>query len=327
MIHLARVTDTAYFGGTKFQAEKVSRKADGGLEVLSKPLNVSYTTPFWSPAEGGFYGVPKEGCLVLISKVENGGYYFLKAVVDYPSLHAYNRKVINSEGFPTSLHFKGDLGCGLEVTEHFTKKDHNIRTSLVTGGGKKVELIDSVGIDCINIDNGMGDFIKLTRKPQTGILSGARSLLARVWGSISFVAQMGGIFLHVIEGGNIDLINNSKGEKASSPSNAKRHGNVNLQSKHADVNLYTKGKEGRIFIECLNKASGEKNVIQFKTHGSKSIIRLESAGSLELVAAENINMNAGGQVLINGASIDLQGGNPTGPTKKSTFSDTGVLPV
>ena len=327
MIHLARVTDTAYFGGAKFQAEKVSRRADGSLEVLSTPLNVTYTTPFWSPAEGGFYGVPKEGSLVLISEVENDGYYFLKAVVDYPSLHAYNRKVVNSEGFPTSLHLKGDFGGGLEILEHFTKTAHNIKTRLVTGGGKKVELVDSPGLDHINIDNGMGDFIKLTRKPQSGILSSARSLLAKVWGSISFVAKVGSIFLHVTEGGNIDLINNSKGEKASSPSNAKRHGNVNLQSKNADVNLYAQGKEGRIFIECLNKASGEKNVIQFKTHGSKSIIRLESAGSLELVAAENINMNAGGQVLINGASIDFQGGNPTGETKKSTFSDTGVLPV
>lgn len=327
MIYLARITDTGQGKGTSFQVELVDVNKEGKIIPTSNVFSIQNTSPFWSKAQGGFYAVPKEGSLALICKLEDGGFYFLKSVVDYNQALRNDEKVVNERGYPSKISLKGDLGGGLEVLEHFTKTAHNIKTRLVTGGGKKVELVDSPGLDHINIDNGMGDFIKLTRKPQSGILSSARSLLARVWGSISFVAKVGSIFLHVTEGGNIDLINNSKGEKASSPSNAKRHGNVNLQSKHADVNLYTKGKEGRIFIECLNKESGEKNVIQFKTHGSKSIIRLESAGSLELVAAENINMNAGGQVLINGASIDLQGGNPTGPTKKSTFSDTGVLPI
>jgi hypothetical protein len=53
MIYLARVTDTAYFGGAKFQAEKVSRRADGSLEVLSTPLSVTYTTPFGAQQKVG----------------------------------------------------------------------------------------------------------------------------------------------------------------------------------------------------------------------------------------------------------------------------------
>ena len=325
MIYLARVLDTAGYNGTRFSAEVVERNGDD-VTVVSDPITVNYTSPFWSKLEGGFYATPKEGSLILISEIENDGYYFLKSVVDYYSL-AKEGRLVNDRGYPMKISLKGDLGAGFEVFEHFTKNVHNIRARMITGGGKKVELVDSPGVDHINIDNGMGDYLRLTTKPKSGVLSSVRSFLVKVWGNITLIAKVGGILLNVTEGGNIDLINNSKGKYAASDADKPKHGNINLQSKNADVNLYTQGKEGRIFIECLNKASGEKNVIQFKTHGSKSIIRLESAGSLELVAADNINMNAGGQVLINGASIDFQSGNPTGATKKSTFSDTGVLPI
>ena len=108
------------------------------------------------------------------------------------------------------------------------------------------------------------------------------------------------------------MLNNSTGSKGSEEDPA---GNVNIQSKWKDINVFTKASEGRIFIKCLNK-EGSNQVIEIQTMGSEGAIRIKTNGKVDIQAdsigidaSTDINMKAGGAINIEaGSDLSLKSG-------------------
>jgi len=135
----------------------------------------------------------------------------------------------------------------------------------------------------------------------------------------------------VQDGRDLQLINNSTGSNKG-VANPEAYGNVNLQSKNRDVNLFTKSGIGRIFIECLNP-NGSSEIIQLKTNGNGTIrliatkveitadklgvdantIDLQAAGDINLGAGGNVSIQAGGNVNADGSLINLNSGASSPP--------------
>lgn len=327
MIYLAKVTSTKSNNGLRFYAVKVESSAEGVLEPVGDQLLITYTTPYWSLGEGGFLASPQVDSIILIAEATNGGHYYVQSIPDYKSLSSTDSKLTRATGSPMRKSFKGDRGAGLEIYDELSSEMQNVGVGLVTGGGKYLKLVDSPGVDHIEMNNGLGDILKLTRKPQSGVMSTTRSLLAKIWGSITIFCRTGRLLIQNQDGGNIDILNNSKGQYAASTSEKKKHGNVNIQSSNADVNLYALGEEGRIFIECLNKSSGTKNIIQFSTQGTGSMIRIDSAGDVEISSGGKMKLSSKGTMTFEGSNFDFKTGAKSTGKDKSTFSDTGVIPT
>ena len=95
-------------------------------------------------------------------------------------------------------------------------------------------------------------------------------------------------------------------------------GNVNVQSKWKDVNVFTQAESGRIFIECLN-TTGVDQVIEIQTNGANGTIRIKTSGKVDIEANHiglnatgtdgTINMKAGGKINIEaGGDLSLKSG-------------------
>jgi len=94
--------------------------------------------------------------------------------------------------------------------------------------------------------------------------------------------------------------------------NSVNAGNVNIQSKWKDVNVFTQAEQGRIFIECLNESGNNQQII-IETNGAGGTIRLKTNGKIDIAAdsigiqANNIDISAASNLNIQSPTINLNG--------------------
>tara|TARA_R110000737_G_scaffold311562_1_gene320604 strand:+ start:3807 stop:4796 length:990 start_codon:yes stop_codon:yes gene_type:complete len=299
--------------------------ATGEMHLIGEVLPVTYTSPYWTATEGGFLAFPQVGTEVLICKAKLlGTYYYLQSVVDNFSLGLTDNNLRRASGTPMRKSFLGERGSGLVIFDEYTGELINIGTQLQSATGKKVSLNDNPGLDNITIDNGYGDVIKVTGTPKGGLLSKVRSFLVRMKNDIDFFSWIGSFTVRIRNGGNINLVNHSDGVSPVTGTVDKQKGNINLQTDHNDINLFTKGKGGSIFIECLNKDSGEVNIINIETNGPDSIIRLKSAGVFEIESDNDINLKAKGNINMQGTEIHLNSDVISTNPYSSNYGNEGV---
>jgi hypothetical protein len=242
-------------------------------------------------------------------------------------------------GRDNDLLIQNELGCGIELAQTLGAKNSVVHSKVFSGQGKKVLVSDSPEIDSVIIDSNAGAKISVTGNPKSRALP-SQAVEINTVGPQTFLNLNSATNVVVQDGRDLQLINNSTGSNKG-VANPEAYGNVNLQSKNRDVNLFTKSGVGRIFIECLNP-NGSSELVQLKTHGNGTIrliatkveitaeklgveansIDLRSSGNINLGAGGSINMQAGGTVNADGSLINLNSGASSPPSPNNGESDS-----
>tara|TARA_R100001377_G_C3194727_1_gene112210 strand:+ start:974 stop:2077 length:1104 start_codon:yes stop_codon:yes gene_type:complete len=303
-------------------------RMNGTFKALVRSLDdteqsINYVSPYASNSNGGFVAIPEDGVEILVcSPVGSNAWYYLGATFApepgqvegdkladgevYP-LSRIDPENYKARGVPMRISLKSVNGAGLTISEEYNPKFINKKTELKSTVNKTVSLNDSPAIDAIVLDSGNGAKITLSDNPQNQSVP-SRAIQVETVGPQKYINNSAQTDIVVIDGKELQMLNNSTGTKApeGQPDLA---GNVNIQSKWKDVNVFTQAKEGRIFIECLNE-SGSNQVIQIETNGAGGAIVIKTKGDIRLDAGGNIDMKAGGQIRMQSAgtySIDSGG--------------------
>jgi hypothetical protein len=191
------------------------------------------------------------------------------------------------------MNFKSVKGAGLTISEEYNPEFINKKTEIKSTINKKITLNDSPEIDSVVMESGNGARIILSDNPQTQGIP-PRAIQIESVGPQKHINLESQTDVVVVDGRELQLLNESTGAKApaGAPDEA---GNVNIQSKWKDVNIFTQAKEGRIFIECLN-TSGSNQLIEIETNGEGGAIVIKTRGDIRLDAGGNIDMKAGGEI-------------------------------
>ena len=294
---------------------------------------IYYVSPYGSNAAGAFIAIPEVGTEVLVCKPTGSSswYYMGTTFASEPkdaeptgsggelkdatlmTVERADPEMYKARGTPMRYLFRSPEGAGILMSDEYNPEFINKKTEITSTGSKKITLHDGPAIDAITIDSGNGSRITLTDDPQNQSMA-ARSVQVESVGPQKYICTESQTDVLVGEGGReLQLLNNANGVAWGS-TNA---GNVNVQSKWKDVNVFTQAEQGRIFIECLNE-NGSNQQIVIETNGTGGGIIIKTKGSISIAADESINMKAGGDLNIEcskfsvnaGGSVDISTGSP-----------------
>ena len=293
----------------------------GGVE-----REIQYVSPYASNTEGGIIAVPEVTTKILVcSPNGSSSWYYLGATfepepgqvigskIPDTSLNPVSRvdpEMYKARGAPMRMNFKSTNGAGLTISEEYNPTFINKKTELKSTVNKKVTLNDSPAIDSVLLESGNGARILLSDNPQNQSIP-PRAIQIESVGPQKHINIESQTDIVVVDGRELQLLNNSTGAKApaGAPNEA---GNVNIQSKWKDVNVFTQADQGRIFIECLNQ-NGSNQVIQIETKGSGGAIRIKTNGKVDIEAdaigiqTNTLDVNATSQINMQSPAINLNG--------------------
>lgn len=298
----ARVMSNEDFSRTgKFQA------LIGEVDTI---VEITYTSPFFMSNAGGLIAIPEIGSTILICKEEHSGisrdgtWYYLSTIVDsLDGSETRENKVLGQAGIPriedlpggketykatgkpTQYRFESPKGNGLLLSDSKNEDYLNSKAELHSSAGKVLILDDS--IDAIILRNEHGDRIKISTKSNG--LSESRSIEIEAKGAIRLISRESDIDIWCIDGKNINIENQSTKSKQD-PNFPNDIANINISSKHGDINITSEASDGEI------------NLL---TDGDDSKISISSGGEVDISAGGDMNLNAGGNVRVHGAQVHL----------------------
>jgi hypothetical protein len=269
---------------------------------------VYYTSPFATNSEGGFVAIPKVGVRILTcSPYGTTDWYYLGSTFSPEPDEAVGDKVLDgyispyeranpdatrARGVSQQSIIKGERGGGLKISEQYNPEMFNMYTRLEGTVGKKVEINDNPQTDAIIIGTENNSSIKVFDNPQNPV-NAPRSVEITTVGPQKYINQEDETDIVVYKGGrDLNLLNCANASGWGGPVST---GNVNIQSKQKDINIFSKAGAGKIFIQCLD-ASGQSQHIQIETKGPDGTIAIKTNGNISIEAGGDINMNAGGQI-------------------------------
>ena len=292
------------------------------FELGNEEKRVQYVSPYASNGEGAFIGIPQVGTQVLVCKPGKGDdWYYLGATFApeplqvegatladdslYP-LERANPSLYRARGEPMAVQFTGAQGGGIVITEDYNPEFINNKTEIRSNVNKKILLSDAPAIDAIILDSGNGSKITIADNPQNDSIP-ARSIQVESVGPQKYINIGSQTDVVVGNGGReLQLLNQANGVEWGDGATC---GNVNVQSKWKDVNVFTQAESGRIFIECLN-TTGVDQVIEIQTNGSGGAIRIKTNGKVDIQASaiginatNNIDIKAGGDIKMQSGGI------------------------
>ena len=329
VLSLAEVSDVADAARSGQFSARI--KVMGG-----RVMPINYVSPYASNGVGAFVGIPQVGVEIMVCQPDptSEEWYYLGSTfapepqqvkgdssaetTHYP-LERAAPLLYRARGVPMGVQFTGPEGGGISVTTEYNPDFINSKTEITSNINKKITLSDSPAIDAIILDSGNGSTIKISDNPQKGTLP-ARSIEVQSVGPQKYINLESQTDILVRDGRELQLLNNSTGANAAEDEKAKS-GNVNIQSKLRDVNVFTQAKEGRIFIECLN-VNGNNQVIEIQTNGADGAIRIKTNGKVD-IQANNIGINATGNIDMKaGGAINIDaGGNLSLRSGGTVYSD------
>jgi len=323
---------------------------------------VYYVSPYGSNAQGAFIAVPEVGTQVLVCKVTGGtSWYYLGttfapepaevdgAKVKDAQVMPFERvdpEIYKARGTPMKYVFKSPQGAGITMSDEYNPEFFNRKTEISSGGAKKITMTEAPTIDSIVLDSGNGSRITLTDDPQSQGLA-ARSVEVFSVGPQKYINKESQTDIVVHSAGReLQLLNQASGIEWGPGTPC---GNVNIQSKRRDVNVFTQGESGRIFIECLNEQGANQQIV-IETNGADGAITIKTNGDVNIDAGQAINMRApnvnigctkfsvnAGDIQMQGNQVNIDPGNgtiqladgaspenPTIPDPQSLYDNTGV---
>lgn len=294
-----------------------------------------YTTPYHRPYfNGGVFAIPAEKSMVLIAyNSSKKKAYYLSTIIDEEEIETsgaaldgklFERPLVGLqnklyEGFaPAVMKFKNDEDNGLTITDKNAKK-YMVNETRLNSGGKILSLNSSPEIDSVLLDNGHGDFVKLTGMPQSAVglpPDPKRSLQAKTFLSQEFVSDRGSVDLRVLEGKDVTIENDSTGFMSVNGFGGFRSGNINIFSKWKNIRLAAKGllvpNGGQIILEtALSKIWATNIGIALKA-GILPQASLEMDANLGNIILKNtlsrlVMTNTGISLRSGTASIEING--------------------
>jgi len=305
------------------------------VNILDQEQIIQYVSPYASNGAGAFISIPEVGTLVLVCQpTRSGEWYYLGSTfspepeqvegakipdADLYPLERANSRVYEARGVPMRQQFKGSNGGGLTMSEEYNPTFISKKTELTSEVNKKVSLIDSPAIDSIILDSGNGSRITLSDNPQNQSIP-SRAIQVETVGPQKYINVESQTDVVVVDGRELQVLNNSTGANAPE-GDPDKAGNVNIQSKWKDINVFTQAEQGRIFIECLNEG-GDSQLIQIETNGTGGAIVIKTKGDIRLDAGGNIDLTAGNQIRMkSGADFSVGSG---GAVQVKSSSDTNI---
>lgn len=288
----------------------------GGLLVhtdVDVPVWVKYTSPYLAGRNGGFIAIPEIGSQVLICKPDNSEDWFYFGSVPNPQIGEalgagydtvaprnkeealFDPQIYKARGVPQRVVWSSPRGNKLILSDEYATDYLNQYAKLESANGKVLILQDSPNagggdgdyVDAIIIRNEHGDRIKISTS-QNGSSAG-RSIEIEANGPINVVSRGSGVKLHVIDGKEINIINESTGSKRIGP-NDPTPGNINIESKNADINIAVSSKNG---------------VINLEAKGEDGHIVLDSKGKVQIKGAKGVDILSDAGITLDGERIDL----------------------
>lgn len=301
-------------------------------------IEVFLTSPYFKAFMHGVFAPPAINSEILVVVDENASpleYYYLSTILKYseesegfetPKVKnkklpfVKNKKMFNVSGEPCGMAFQDSTGTGLEIIGKYEKTSPLERSvKIATSGGNKIKLSDSPDLDAIDIKNKHGDGILIMANKNPHFTG--RSISIKSHSNQSCTVESGSYSVTVQDGTDINLTNNSLGTFSPALFNpledigpvkvGSMFGNINLKSKHKDINIVANG-----LIPFLSNIyiTSKFGLIQLKTNGeilinaAQKIVIQSNVGIDLLSTAGSININAPvGNVNILGKNINLQG--------------------
>lgn len=283
----------------------------------NRPVEVIHTSPFYQPNAGGLVAIPEQGtqiiCLVNESPHPNEEViYYLASIPslpggsrvdeqneDYENIRSNDSKAkIYGENSkrPVTQTLTNTAGAGLYIHREFAQTKISNNVTLKSETDNEV----NVGTVGVQIRNNEGDSIVLNGSEPNDQYS-ARSLAIETMASQEYKCTNSDIKMKVVDGGDINIENNSTGLFSLS---GKWFGNIRLKSRFRNIDLAALGVGSYVNIYTLGAT------IQVDAEGNIKVI---TAGNIDFNAAQNINMTAGGSVNIVG-NAGAQVGSVAGAT-------------
>jgi len=281
------------------------------------------TSPYMGGAQGGFVGhVPGKGVSILVVQTgEGGSWYYLSSTFKKESQMtdgAVNetaaqvppaQRVVDvagesgaGDGVPHILAYQDELGNGIKFVHQKRPGAMNVKAEMATGGGKRISLVDSTKIDSITLDTGSKKGTNKLEMTGPDALDIDAAIVPNMFqlqttGPQKFINTKSQTDVVVGVGGRELQLLNCAGVVPGSTSSVDwsplKSGNVNIQSRGADVNVFSLADEGSIFIECLDPV-GKNNgqVIEIQTHGTNGHITIKTNGTVGIEAGGNIALES-----------------------------------
>ena len=282
----------------------------GGIDMFA---DVTYTSPFFKTNAGGFLGIPEvdDEILAVHNPDPDEGeseFYYHSTIVrrsnisddeanpKFNTIAENDRSPYNEKGKPVMQHFTNHAGAGLYIHREFATSKISNNVTMRSDTGEEVN-VGPVGVQIRNAD---GDSITLNGAEPNDAY-GARTLSIETQSSQEYKCVAGDINMKIVNGGDINIENNSFGLFALPP----WFGNIRLKSRFRDITLAALGPTSKIHIVT----NGTQVIID-----SLGGVKIVTAGNLDFAAAQDINMTAGGSVNITG-NLGAQIGSQTGATQ------------
>ena len=307
-----------------------------------------YVSPYYANYEAGIIAIPERNSEIIVTTLDNdpetwyfqgcivekkegsnkaatlfGGKKSLKSDVVLPE-----EKIYSELATPKKLIVKTPLGHCLTMSDNWNDSIKDSKIELRTAEGSRLLMHDSQAIGAIKLENAERDGITIATGLSTEFPS--RSIECVSEGNQVYKSFNGTTDIIVDDGGELNIRNNSTGMKWLLPWFYKS-GNVNISSKHRDINItneqtfdFIKGvyqKQGSIYVHAGKGLQLECTEGGVKIHGltnvdivSEGNINMESRlGSINInaplgsvnIKAPNLNMEGTAKAQVNSANLIL----------------------
>ena len=277
-------------------------------EISGDLIQIYYTSPYFNNLGGGIIALPEEGSQILIIQPSKSNtWYYLSTIVsankrdddtNYYTTDGLmpDKQIYRSRNKPQRLVIQDCKGNKLAFSNVYSPNFINSKVELKSSTGKVLSLCDSPEVNAAILRNEHGDGITVTSE-STDVHS-AQSIEVKSRGSQTYVAREASMTLIVTDGREVNIRNESTGA-FKNPGDPKKYGNVNISSKFRDVNIYTDGEEGSLFID----SRGSGGLIQLDSNGK---IIIHSIGDISVHSEGNLNIKSEGNLNLEGSEIGIK---------------------
>jgi len=309
---------------------------------------VTYTSPSYQVNAGGIVSIPQFGDQIIALYNEDllpgeALLYYHSTIVKAKSIASdkeFNPNVdvlrssdpkaqyYNDKDQPVTQTFTNSVGAGLIIQRDFSENKISNNVTLKSETGDEV----NVGALGFQVRNAQGDSIVLTGSNPNDSYA-AQSFSVETESGQEYKCMSSDIKIKIIDGGDINILNDSTGSFGLDGVGGKWSGNIRLKSKERNIDLAALGEESHVNIITQGAT------IQVDSQGTVKIssvsnIQFESAQSINLNATQGVNIFGGngvqigsnGSVNANGSVVNLNG-TPVTFLPKSASKDDRAQPV
>jgi len=300
---------------------------DGADVDITKPVpadacvNVRYVSPYLGGSRSGRVEIPESGVQILYCIVDNDmplspDYFYLGSIYkpDFDIVQS-DSPTVQGDPAPRSPADSSDYQYNGQSMTYGTKtptqkqiviqegrnpEGDSQRVKLQSSKGHALYLDDSAETSKVNLKSS-GQESGLELRDDVGDKDPAHgpssfNLYAKQGGNIR--AWEGGLKLDIVDGNNMQILNNSRGSKVSGSVDKRKagFGNIEIHTDRGDI-LIRSGGNG-IFIDCYGKD---------QTTGEAASFQVRSQNRIHLYASNGIDLKSSGDINIDGANVNIKG--------------------